>query len=411
MLFFSRSLLLKFKFIFIAMVSISTLSACSYLGWDDYFQSDSKAPLVGYLPVVEPQKEWHLASTGGDNNQYARFEMAQDQGIIYTAGAEGHLVAHKAETGKKLWKIKVADSLATGVGIGQDRLVVANSDGEVFAVDKNLGKVLWVAKVNSEVLAPPAIGSGVVVVPSQDGKLTTFSAETGEKLWVYDRDTPPLSLRGTSSPLVSDGRIFYGLATGRFVALEAETGKTLWEHRIGVPAGKTELQRLVDIDADPVLYGDMLYVGSYQGTLTAIHAPSGRVVWRKEMSVAAGINVQSHMIIVADSEDAIYALRPQDGVLLWKSRLLEGRSITAPAVLPAFTLVGDYGGYLHLLSNASGRLVGRYAVDSAGILARPLLVGERIHILSRSGDLYAFTLKLIDHSKEIEEAEAKKAPE
>lgn len=406
----TRGLFSRVK-IAVVTLSLIALSGCSYLGWDDYFQADTIAPLVGYLPVVEPQTLWSTQATSGDRGQYARFEMAQEQGIIYTAGARGTVAAHKADTGQRLWKVQVADSLATGVGIGQNVLVVANSDGEVFAVDKDFGKKLWQAKVNSEVLAPPAVGSGVVAVPSQDGKLTTFRLETGEKLWVYDRDTPPLSLRGTSSPIVDNGRIFYGLATGRFVALDAETGKTLWEHRIGVPAGQTELQRLVDIDADPVLFGDMLFVGSYQGTLTAIHAPTGRVMWRKEMSVAAGMKVQHHMMIVVDSEDAVYALRPQDGALLWKSRLLEGRIITAPGVLPAFTLVGDRGGYLHVLSNASGRLVGRYAVDSEGILARPITMGERIHLLSRSGELFAFELKLIDHSKELEEAEANNAAE
>jgi len=100
-------------------------------------------------------------------------------------------------------------------------------------------------------------------VQSVDGSVTALDRRTGDERWVYTASEPDLTLRGTGTPQAIDPVTFAGLANGRLVTLDNRSGQPLWERRIAVPQGRSEIERLVDLDGQPLLTPDgRLFAGT-----------------------------------------------------------------------------------------------------------------------------------------------------
>src|SRR5690554_8028164 len=94
---------------------------------------------------------------------------------------------------------------------------------------------------------------------------------------------PVLTERGTGAPLVLDQLVIIGFATGKVVALDKPLGIPRWEVRLASPDGRSELERLVDIDGQPVFEGGLIYAASYHGNVAAM-SMRGETVWEEEGS-------------------------------------------------------------------------------------------------------------------------------
>lgn len=271
------------------------------------------------------------------------------------------------------------------------------------------GKQIWRSEVSSEVIARPAVANGTVVVRTNDGKLFALEASSGLRRWVYDRSVPPLTLRGNSAPVIASDLVIAGSDNGRLTALQLTNGTVFWETAISHPSGKTELERMIDIDADPVVVGDVVYAVTYQGRLAAVQIGSGRILWARDMSSYTGMAVDDYRIYLSDSEGQVLALNRRNGATLWRQDKLLRRSTTRPQLDGPYLVVADYDGYLHWLSRESGKLAGRARLNAAyylftdeydgyehvfrkenNVLARPLVAGERVIAVDRTGYLAAF---------------------
>src|SRR5699024_5547081 len=131
-------------------------------------------------------------------------------------------------------------------------------DGHLLALDSTDGEQLWSTRVASEVIASPAAGNGIAVVHTVDGRLVAYKLADGDRLWTVDRSVPSLTMRGASQPLLRGDRVYAGLDNGHVVALDLANGRMLWQQTVAVPDGATELQRMVDIDAKPLISGNQL---------------------------------------------------------------------------------------------------------------------------------------------------------
>jgi outer membrane protein assembly factor BamB len=269
--------------------------------------------------------------------------------------------------------------------------MIGTSDGEVVALDAADGEERWRTRVSSEVLSVPKASRGVVVVHTIDGKLFALKAENGEQLWIYDRSIPVLTLHGSSSPVIHGPAVFCGFSNGRLVAFELESGRLIWEATVSVPRGRSELERMVDIDGDPLVLGGLVFVATFQGDLAAIVEQSGEVVWRRKLSSHAGLGGDFQQLYVTDEEDHIWAIDPRNGAALWKQEKMFGRKLTAPIPMGNYVLVGDYQGYVHVLSPEDGALIGRIRVGDDPISTPPYVEGGVAYILGDGGDLAAVT--------------------
>ncbi|WJW76268.1 outer membrane protein assembly factor BamB [Thiohalobacter sp. IOR34] len=370
------------------------LAGCSWLPGSE---EDNAEPPAELQPITASEVTlrplWKRDLGDGTGGQFIRLRPALDGGRLFAADNKGRVVAFEAESGAPLWSVETGIAVSGGVGVGEGLVLVGGDEAEVVALDWRDGSEVWRSTVSSEVLGAPAAAGGVVVVQSVDGNLTGLDAASGERLWVFDRTVPVLSLRGTSSPVLVEGYAITGFASGKLVALELKRGLPLWETAVAVPRGRSELDRMVDIDSPPVVRGGLIYSVTYQGRVAAVQGGNGRLIWARDMSSFAGLAVDFRQLYVSDASSDIWALDRRNGAALWRQDALHNRMITAPVVAGDQLAVGDFEGYLHLLSRSSGEIQARVRVDDAGILAPPVVDGDRLYVFGNGGTLAAYRVE------------------
>ncbi|MDV6317899.1 outer membrane protein assembly factor BamB [Chromohalobacter sp. HP20-39] len=366
--------------------------------------------LAGCAGNVEPQyppKELKDISTSvtlderwstsvGDGLGRARYPLKPllVDGTLYTADENGLLRAIDADSGATQWEVRFDTPLSSGISSDSARLYAGTRNGSVIAIDREDGSEAWRTQVSSEVLATPQVNSKLVVVQSVDGTVTALNRISGEEEWTYSSNRPALTLRGTGTPRVIEPVSFVGFANGRLVTLDNRSGQPLWDMRVSVPQGRTEVERLVDLDGQPVLTRDgRLFVTSYNGRVMALEATSGEVIWsRDESSYLTPLRVGNYLFTVNEASHVL-ALDVDSGSVLWESDALEGRDLTAPTFIDGKLALGDYQGYVHLLDASSGDIVGRTEIGGDGISLAPLADGKRLYTLTNDGELAAYDLE------------------
>lgn len=339
----------------LVLLSVVALTGCSS-GQKAKRESESKTPIqLSHSHRAVPL--WYAPIGSGAGRDYLRLTPAVAGDTLYSADASGGLYAIDAATGKSHWVRETGVSVGSALGVGGELLLLGGRDGQVHAFDRKNGDLRWRAKVSTEVLAAPSREGNVVVVQTADDQLFGLDALTGNRLWVYQNAAPALTLRGHAQPVLAGGRVYAGLASGKLVALALSDGKLLWEQAVGMPKGRTELDRLVDVDASPLLLRDNLYAVSYQGRLTALDSATGRVRWFRDMSSYSGMTSDGSYLYISDSEGAVHALDRQDGSTLWKQARMSGRQLSAPAVIDGAVVVGDDRGILSALSSEDGSFI------------------------------------------------------
>ncbi|MCJ1885545.1 outer membrane protein assembly factor BamB [Pseudomonas sp. LA21] len=351
------------------------------------------AELTDFKEEVRLEKQWSRSVGDGQGELYNLLEPAVDGQTIYAASAEGRVMAIQRESGDVLWKKDLDLPISGAVGVGNGLVLLGTMRGDVIVLDAGSGEQKWRAKVTSEVLAAPATNGDVVVVQTQDDKLVAFDAATGNQRWLYEGTVPVLTLRGTGAPLI-DGRLaLAGLASGKVVAVDVQRGLPVWEQRVAIPQGRSELDRVVDIDGGLLLADGVLYVASYQGRAAALDESTGRVLWQREASSYVGVAEGTGSVFISQATGTVESLDSRGSSSLWSNDALARRQLSAPAVFSSNVVVGDLEGYVHLLSQVDGRFVGREKVDGDGVRVRPLVVGNWMYVFGNSGKLVAYTLR------------------
>lgn len=358
-------------------------------------KSNDPAPLTDFQESKRLKKVWSYSLGDGQEEAYYRFTPAIDGDEIYTLSMDGGVAALNKKTGKKRWKVFHELNISGGIGVAGDQLYLGTADGELVTLNRENGDILWRAEVNGEVLGAPAGDGRVVIVQTYSGLVHGFNAEDGKRLWTYTSQVPRLTMRGTSSPLIVRGVALVGFASGRLMAFNAENGSILWDQRISVPQGSTEIDRLVDIDGRLLLIENerIVVVNGYQGQVMAIDINSGRPLWAKDNSSYVGAAEALGNVYVVDAEGGVSAIAEGGQSIAWTQTVLARRRLTEPAVLSGVVAVGDFDGYLHLLGQLDGQLVGRSRVDSDGLRSPMLVDGRLLYVYGNSGKLVAYKIQ------------------
>ncbi|MDJ0806765.1 MAG: outer membrane protein assembly factor BamB [Gammaproteobacteria bacterium] len=368
------------------------LTGCSMFGAKD--NADPPAELVEFEESLEVEILWDLSVSSSDEKFLAIRPIVRD-GKLYIADPDGDVAAVDAMNGEVIWEKDLDTELTGGPGLVGDQLLLGTGEAELLALDAQSGEERWRRRVSSEVLSVPGGESGIVVVRTTDGRVLGVNAGTGESRWNFDRSVPVLTLRGNGSPVVNYSQVFVGFANGKLACLALESGSLIWEAAISIPGGRTELERVVDIDADPVLVEDTIYAGSFQGGVAAVSANSGVVLWKRELSTHAGLDASWRDVYVSDAEDHIWALDATNGATLWQQQTLHARRLSAPTIVGDYLVVGDLEGYLHWLSRDDGRMLARIRPGRDGIHTKPLVVDGVVYVFDRNGRVTALQAKPI----------------
>ncbi len=381
---------------FFFLLSAAALAGCGTFAdpteWLSSTEVVEPSPLVDLQNQIQPQTLWSRDIGSGTDNQRLGLVPHVVGDTVYTADAEGRVEAIAIADGSRRWRVELDAPVAGGPGVGEGLVLLGTSDAEVIALDVESGGERWRSQVSSEVLSVPAAAGGVVVVHTVDGKLFGLEAAVGTERWRYEREVPTLTLRGSGSPVISGGAVYVGMAGGKLIALRIDNGELLWDLSITVPSGRSELERLADVDSDPIVIGGGVFVATYQGEVAAIDQRSGRPVWQRKLSSYSGMAADLDGLYVSDTEDVVWGIDIRSGSARWSQDALKHRSLSSVALLGDLVIVGDFEGYLHWLDKSDGSMVARTRVGSDPITTGMQVVNGILYVQGDGGELAAVRL-------------------
>lgn len=386
----------SYRKVAVALLSLALLSGCSTVknlfdgrGKD---KSEDPKPLVQITPTVTVNKLWTAAL--GKNGKALGIGMrpAIDDGHVYGLSMEGGVSAFDLKTGQSLWHYDSKLPLTGGPGAGNGLVVAGSLKGDVVALDASTGAEKWSVKVANEVLVAPAIGGGMVFVHSNDGRLTALDEGTGERRWFYSPDLPALTVRGSGAITLGPGIVFVGNDNGTLTALSMSDGNVVWTTPVAEPDGRSELERMADVDGPALLDNTTLYATSYKNHTVAIDGPSGQLLWDRANGGPRGLGLSNSALVVTDTAGHVWGLDRNTGGSLWQQDGLSYRKVSAPAVQGDYAVVGDFEGNLHWLKLSDGAFAARAKLGGM-ISGQPVVVDGILVVQTEDGELAAFALQ------------------
>jgi outer membrane protein assembly factor BamB len=370
-----------------ATVLLALLAAC-----DKEKDVEPPAELVDFKETLTVQRVWSASLGGGDEVMRGGLAPAAEGERVFVAGRGGDVLALQGASGKTLWRTRTKAELTGGPGAGQGLVVVGTADGGVIALDAVTGTQRWTAKVGGEVLSAPAVSESAVIVRTVAGRLLALSPADGKEIWREDQQIPRLTLRGAAAPVVAGSTTICGFDNGRVLAVDTTRGEVLWEQLVSPARGRTELERLVDIDSAVKVSGADIFVAGFQGRVAMLAIDSGQTWWSREISSHRGLDVDEERVVVTTATGEVIALRRRTGVEIWRQNGLRLRRLSAPAIVGTRVAVADFEGYVHWLDIESGAFVARTKTGGRTSNA-PLVVGDLVMFQDDEGRVTALRPK------------------
>ncbi|MDP5142966.1 outer membrane protein assembly factor BamB [Rheinheimera baltica] len=355
--------------------------------------------------IIDPALVWDHDVGSGVMHYESSLTPIIVKNRVYAASREGLVIAYDLETGDRKWQFDLRKPagnsfwqgisdvwsgdnarISGGLSFGYDKLYFGTENGDVVALSAD-GELVWRVDVKGEVLVKPAIGDGLVVVATGAGTLIALHPDTGEQRWQFENEQPALTLRGVSEPVIEAGGVIYGSGNGKLGVLIAERGYQAWEEAIAIPTGTTDLSRLADVDAKPVVVGGTVFSIGFNGALIAMELRTGRQLWKRDYASFRNMAVAGDILYVVDAVGRIYALDTRNGTEKWSQFGLNNHYLTAPTVYKTYLVVGDNQGNLHWINRETGDFVARQSMDSSGFYAEAVTDGSYLLVQSRNGEL------------------------
>ena len=399
----------------LVLALLITGSGCSWFGnkTENKPKKDKPKPtkLVKIDSEVKVNRLWRASVGRGLGRKYIQTRPAVLADQVFAADAYGTVVSHNRFSGKRLWKSTIGKPLGNGwkfwdrrdpgfvtggVGAGGGLVFVGTTTGDVVALSVADGSEFWRIDIGTESVVPPVYDDGQVFIQTIDGRLLARDSETGEPIWAFDSQVPILTLRGTAMPVVNDDIVYSGFADGMLVALNSKTGERLWGHRVMLPQGRSELERMVDVDAAPLVVGPVVYAVSFQGRLKAVRRSDGRALWEKEASSFLNLAAGYGQIYMVDENDKVSAIDQESADENWVNEGLVRRVASSPVAYNNYLLIGDDDGYLHVLAQSDGRFLGRTKIDGDGLRSPFTVVDGTVYVYGSGGSLTALEIEALD---------------
>lgn len=383
------------------------------LGGCDWIKSLGKkdnveppTPLTEFTPTVQVQRLWTEGAGDGAGASGARLAPTVVDGRLYAASVDGTIEAIDAASGRTLWQKHLGDRhgwlwkrgdntlrWSGGPGVLGDLLVVGGLDGNVYALSSQDGSERWHATVSSEVISRPAVSEQIVVVRTIDGRLTGLDTKDGARKWVFDQSVPPLSLRGNSSPVIVGDVVYDGFDNGKIVAVRLADGNPLWQQTLSTGEGRTEVERLSDVDGDVMPVGGNIVAVGYRGQVAAIAAETGRPLWQRDISSYGGVAAGDNALVLADADGNVWAFDRETGASLWKQDQLKYRWLGTPAIQGKYVVIGDSEGFVHWLSIDEGKFAARERLSKKAIESAPVVLGDTVYVEDVKGHIGAYSVR------------------
>jgi outer membrane protein assembly factor BamB len=348
------------------------------------------AELVDFQETLRVERAWKVGMGGGEEVLRLALSPAVEGTTVYLAGHDGEVAAVGLENGRQLWETRLKLGLSAGPGVGEGLVVVGTPEGDLIALDAAAGTERWRVRLNGEILARPAVGRGTVVVHTVDGTVHGLKAADGTPAWSYEQQVPRLSLRGSAPPVIDGDAVLCAFDNGRVSALGLAEGDLLWSATVSPPRGRTELERLVDIDSAVQPAGEDVFVVGYQGRVAMLARSSGQIWWARDLSSYRGLALDDTSAFISTADSAVVSVSRRDGTEQWRQDAMRLRGLSGPAVDGEAVVVGDFEGYLHWLDRGTGQLLARTRAGSDRISNAPVAVNGFVLVQDDGGTVSAY---------------------
>ncbi len=367
---------------------ICVLSACDSFGTDN---SPAPSALPTFTPAATLTSVWS-DKVGNGENPDTKLSVAYDGDRLFTSDQNGLIIATDAKTDKRIWRNYLHMGATSGIALQGNKLVVGTTDAKIIALNTRDGSIIWQQTISNQVLAKPTISNGLVLVRTIDDEVFALDANTGKQRWVYVGNAPDLVLRAGASPMVVEDKVVAGLADGRVVVLSLDQGDLLWQQSVSTATGATDIERMRDVDVTPLVAGHSFYIASYQGSIVALNADTGDLLWHHDLSAYTGMVQDSHNLYITDADSNLWAFSKATGQVIWKQDKLKYRGLTAPVMMGSKLIVADKLGYVHIIASNSGQFIARAQVSNNGFLDAPIVAGNVIYLLDKNNVLQAYQI-------------------
>lgn len=373
---------------------IPILSGCSF--FQDQDEENLPAKLVAYKDNLDLKQLWKTKVGKGSELLHLSLFPSGNDDKVFMASHNGNVAAYDPLTGKVFWKVNLEIDLTSGPAYGEERVIVYGKDGELICLRAEDGSEVWRTHIKGESVAVPLVADNNVVIHTIDGQIRSFSIFDGSERWAVTQDMPALTLRGSSTPIVLGNNVIAGFDNGRMMSIDIEAGMVIWESMLSPASGRSDLDRLSDIDGVIKNVGQDIYAVGYQSQLASIAAESGQLIWSKELSSEAGVEIDDNYIYAVTDEGDLVGMSRKDGTEIWRKKVLLRREVTAPTKYKSTIVVGDFEGYVHFFDHETGELVSRRRVGKGAISGSPVVIGDYLYVQNESSEVTVFFIPVTE---------------
>jgi outer membrane assembly lipoprotein YfgL len=334
-------------------------------------------------PTIAGREVW---SARLDSVEFPLAVVVRD-GQFRVAGSDGTVLALDAQSGKELSRAKVDAKIAAGLGSDGRFDAVVTTANELVVLDA--GRVAWRKRLSSRVVTAPLVAGERVFVMGVDRTVNAFDALDGRLLWRMQRPSDALTLSQAGVVAAFKNTLLVGQGP-RLTGVDSLRGTVQWEVAMASPRGTNEVERLADLLGPPLRLGDKFCARSFQSAVACADASKGTLLWSRNVGGTQPIGGNDTAIFGADGTDRVSAWRTDTGEVLWTNERMLYRGLSAPLALGSSVVFGDYEGYVHFLSAATGDTQLRLATDGSPVVAAPVLSGTTMLVVTRKGGLHAF---------------------
>jgi outer membrane protein assembly factor BamB len=318
--------------------------------------ADGSAQLPGEADLVTAAKPgWGSASgpVRAGNVELRLFDPAL-QNPEYGGGNERARylpqVRVPVPSGKAAWTFDAITLIEFPPAVVDGVVLFGVNSGRVFALDAETGRIRWEDRVGGPIASSPAIVGDTGYVTSMDGFLTAYDIATGRRRWQFSTGGSPIE----SSPLVHDGRVYFGAWNGTVYAVDAARPRLVWSH------GMSD-----QVKGSAARAGERILIADYSGRVSALDAASGAELWAYTggQRFYGGPGVSGNRMVIGDVGGAVIALDVRDGREVWRHATGDW-VYGSPAIADGRVFIGSYDGQFQALRLEDGGLV--WSHDAGG---------------------------------------------
>lgn len=367
------------------LMCLAAASACLVLAACSGTSRPKPTEIKGVTVLQDMRTAW-TANIGKVNFPLV---VSARQDRVAVANSQGVVAVLDAATGKDIWRLKLDQPIAAGVGSDGQQVAVVTRNNELVTLRN--GQVQWRVGLPAQSFTAPLVAGARVFVLTASRSVMAFDGATGRQLWTQQRAGEPLVLKQAGVILAYKDTLLVGLS-GRLAALNPTTGVILWESAIANPRGTNDIERLVDLVSPSDRQGDVVCVRAFQSSIGCVNAERGQNVWTRPSVGEMGVSGNENLLIAPLSNGVVQAWNRTTGERLWETERLKYRLLGSPLVTPRGVLVSDNGGWLYLLSLADGALLNRIKLDGEEFATAPVLAGGHYVMVSREGRVTALQI-------------------